>query len=100
MSSQNIQTMPFTQIVAFKGYLDNLGKPLNSTLICFSSVKEFTESNAVLSHEPLLFNKYQKVYYVIPFSFFFLYTEKKSGAKTAQHTFPSNCGAKMWGGKN
>ncbi len=32
MSSQNIQTMPFTQIIAFKGYLDNLGKPLNSTL--------------------------------------------------------------------
>ncbi len=32
MSSQTIQTMPFTQIIAFKGYLDNLGKPLNSTL--------------------------------------------------------------------
>ncbi len=24
--------MPFTQIIAFKRYLDNLGKPLNSTL--------------------------------------------------------------------
>ncbi len=33
MSSQTIQTMQFTQIIAFKGYLDNLGKPLNSTLI-------------------------------------------------------------------
>ncbi len=32
MSSQAIQTMPFTQIIAFKGYIDNLGKPLNSTL--------------------------------------------------------------------
>ncbi len=32
MSSQTIQTMPFTQIIAFKSYLDNLGKPLNSTL--------------------------------------------------------------------
>ncbi len=32
MSSQTIQTMSLTQIIAFKGYLDNLGKPLNSTL--------------------------------------------------------------------
>ncbi len=32
MSSQTIQTMPLTQIIAFKSYLDNLGKPLNSTL--------------------------------------------------------------------
>ncbi len=32
MSSQTIQTMPFTKIIAFKSYLDNLGKPLNSTL--------------------------------------------------------------------
>ncbi len=24
--------MQFTQIIAFKGYLDNLGKPFNSTL--------------------------------------------------------------------
>ncbi len=24
--------MPFTQIIAFKSYLNNLGKPLNSTL--------------------------------------------------------------------
>ncbi len=32
MSSQTILTMPFTQIIAFKGYLYNLGKPLNSTL--------------------------------------------------------------------
>ncbi len=28
----DIQTMPFIQIIAFKSYLDNLGKPLNSTL--------------------------------------------------------------------
>ena len=32
MSPQTIETMPFTQIIAFKSYLDNLGKPLNSTL--------------------------------------------------------------------
>ncbi len=32
MSSQTIQTMPFTQIIAIKSYLDNLGKPLNSNL--------------------------------------------------------------------
>ena len=32
MPSQTIQTMPFTQIIAFKSYLCNLGKPLNSTL--------------------------------------------------------------------
>ncbi len=32
MSSQTLQTMPFSQIIAFKGYLGNLGKPLNSTL--------------------------------------------------------------------
>ncbi len=33
MTSHTIQAMPFTEIIAFKGYLDNLGKPLNSTLI-------------------------------------------------------------------
>ncbi len=32
MSSKTIQTMPFTQIIAIKSYLDNLGKPLNSIL--------------------------------------------------------------------
>ncbi len=32
MSSQTIQTMSFTQIIDFKSYLANLGKPLNSTL--------------------------------------------------------------------
>ncbi len=32
MSSFPIQTMLFTQIIAFKSYFDNLGKPLNSTL--------------------------------------------------------------------
>ena len=35
MSSQNIQTVPSTQIIAFKSYLDYLGKPLNSTLKIF-----------------------------------------------------------------
>ncbi len=33
MSFQTIQTMLFTQIIAFKGYLDNQEKPFNSTLI-------------------------------------------------------------------
>ncbi len=28
MSSKTIQIMPFTQIIAFKSYLDNLGKTL------------------------------------------------------------------------
>ena len=32
MSFQIIQTMPVTQIIANKSYLDNLGIPLNSTL--------------------------------------------------------------------
>ncbi len=32
---QTIQTMPFTQIIAFKSYLDNLGKPLKSTLTTY-----------------------------------------------------------------
>ena len=32
MSAQIIRTIVFTQIIAFNSYLDNLGKPLNSTL--------------------------------------------------------------------
>ncbi len=49
--------MLFTQIIAFKGYLDNLGKPLNSTLKNCNNLQhlslfekqkgEFTQSKAV-----------------------------------------------------
>ena len=34
MSCQTSHTIPFTQIIAFKSHLDNLGKPLNTTLKC------------------------------------------------------------------
>ncbi len=37
MPAQIIQTIAFTQIIALNSYLDNLGKPLNSTLNAWSN---------------------------------------------------------------
>ncbi len=68
MSSQTIQTIPFTQIIAFKSYLDNLGKPLNSTL------RNYMESNCIhwrirflaLFHTPLVYETYHRVWNFLP----------------------------------
>ena len=50
MSSQTIQAMPFTQIIAFKSYLDNLEKPLNSTLNGAKEDKINSQYNADISY--------------------------------------------------
>ncbi len=50
-----VQTMPFTQVIAFKGYLDNLGKPLNSTLndIHLKPLTEVRNKNSLITHRLL-----------------------------------------------
>ena len=48
MSSQTTHTMPFTQIIAFKSHLDNLGKPLNSTLSTYNKTSYAMLRNLLL----------------------------------------------------
>ena len=72
MSSQTIQTMSFTQIIAFKGYLENLGKPLNSTLNSILSVLPWsgpkcpvlfmTTGAATFLVQPVLTDKWSRKY--------------------------------------